>query len=219
MMKNLLISLTLLAALVVDSNAQTTIYDTFVTNGNPVGWSQDPTNKFYDPVNEDSQISQGNQWTGTAFSVLNYSKLNDFTLGLKYDNGVATYNVALTSDVAGVPGTVMDSWTVTENSPGANSGDYTVNFKPNQVDVLNVGTYFITVKAQNPGGLGGWNFNNSGFTGTFAVGQTGVGWVLVNQNNFLTTPVMAVRTSPVPEPCTMAVLGLGIVGLLFRVKK
>ena len=60
-MKNLLISLTLLAALVVDSNAQTTIYDTFVTNGNPVGWSQDPTNKFYDPVNEDSQISQGNQ--------------------------------------------------------------------------------------------------------------------------------------------------------------
>ena len=66
-MKNLLISLTLLAALVVDSNAQTTIYDTFVTNGNPVGWSQDPTNKFYDPVNEDSQISQGNQWTGTAW--------------------------------------------------------------------------------------------------------------------------------------------------------
>lgn len=177
------------------------LVDTFGTSGtgyHPIaGWT----------INSGSFIGQSFTTAGTyTFQSIDLP----FRMAAETDQ----FQVNLRSSTAGLPGSVIESFTVTNAFGASTSGLYqlTSSLSP----ILNPGTYFITVEGLADG-AGRWLLNTGANTGQNVVSVDGGGiW------SPFTDTLGALRVSGaqvVPEPATMAALGLGIVAMMRRRKK
>jgi hypothetical protein len=154
------------------------------------------------------------QFMGQGFSVTgNYTFDSlDIPLG-NFNSSTGIYTVKLYTDVAGVPGTLLEAINVNVTTPATVVTSFNLTSALNPL--LTTGNYFIVAETTDTNLSGGWAFNNAGNSGSmiFNNGTANGPW-----NTFSATE-MAVRvngTAVVPEPATFAVLGLGALALIRR---
>jgi|GEM_PF-4850281 len=161
-------------------------------------------------------VSGSNSAVGTAYSsgfdfVSGASgMLTDIKVGYSYVAGVNLENFDLYTDNGGVLGT--DLGTFSASSPNASGGaipltDISVTNGP----MLNAGsTYWLVASAGDPTNFSYWNFNDTGVTGTEYQSANGVGNYFSNQS----TGSMELTVQSVPAPASIAILALGVIGLI-----
>ena len=128
---------------------------------------------------------------------------------------VDTFDVCLMSDSGGLPGTIIESFLVVVQSP-QNPSTHTITSLSNPL--LGGGTtYWFAVSPHYDYSHGGWNKNTLGFAG-YAYLFTGRSWGLDPES----TPAFRVEgtrlSDPIPEPSTMLLLALGLIGLTRQIR-
>ncbi|MBS1701978.1 MAG: PEP-CTERM sorting domain-containing protein [Armatimonadetes bacterium] len=154
------------------------------------------------------------QYMSRPFSVTGSYTLDSIELPLgNFNDNTGVYDVSICADNAGVPGTVLESFAVNVTTGNGVVSSYLLNSALNPL--LTTGTYYVTATTTDANLNGGWGWNNANNTGDQQFSTDGGGtW-----NNFNSTDV-AVRvmgtSTTVPEPASMAVLGLGALALVRR---
>jgi hypothetical protein len=156
-----------------------TVYNTF-----------GPGNSF-DTLTSWGVYSTGTVATGFTVGTVGVNILYGISLALLSGQ---TYTVYLMTSVSGLPGTVIDSWTI------AGAGTYQTLRPDKKIDFLPAGSYFVV--ATSTVNYGGWSYNNIGSTGTVIAcngGNSGPWNTLTDR----TLPVMQVQFLP-SEPTLAA---------------
>lgn len=144
--------------------------------------------------------------TASAFTPGADATLDSFMVAADYFGGSSAFIMELASDSGGVPGSVLEQISFTLPSSNGVSNPTTV---PSTLHTaLSAGTQYWAVMIADPGNPDGkaeW-FMNPANAGGGAQSIGGGGWSLG------TAPLLEVDGT-VPEPSTVALLGLGITGL------
>jgi hypothetical protein len=167
---------------------------------------------IYDTFGPGNTYDTGNAWglsdeesIGIPFSVTGDKSLN--TLDLALTGSSTDYTISIRYGGSTTPGASIYSWTVSAPSDGVYS------LAPTGAVLLPTGDYYV--RAENDAAFGGgWFWNSIGFTGT-RVSNYGGTWHTFGG----TTSVMRIDATAVPEPASLAALGLGATALLRRRKK
>ncbi|GIK33152.1 MAG: PEP-CTERM sorting domain-containing protein [Fimbriimonadaceae bacterium] len=151
----------------------------------------------------------GSQFVSHQFVSGASGSLESIEVAFGHVDGTNDYSVSLRDDSSDAPGSYITTWSgIAAGAFGA--GDPPI-FLPNGFPsiVLSSGTkYWVEVKPTTDGTWGGWNFNDQGDTRltSFNDGAPSV------------SDAGAFRVNVVPEPASMAALGLGAVALIRRRK-
>jgi hypothetical protein len=169
------------------------LLDTYGSTGSGfldnIGWAVDPT-----------------QYMGIAFSVNDSYVLTQIEFPMF---GPGDFDISLTTDNAGSPGTVLETFSITTVAgPGTN-----FVFSSTLNPIMTSGNYFITFLPKDANSDGGWCFNsdNTGGDMVFSYDE-GTSWSPSGGN----LGAVRVQGNLVPEPATFAVLGLGALALIRR---
>ncbi len=137
------------------------------------------------------------------FTSATTGQVSSITVAL-FSNANYTASLEL-MDNGNLPGTVLESWTFAgTGSAQTLSGLGTSN--------LVAGTsYWLEIEPATPSDSGAWYENDQGATGSFLFSNGGT-WSPYNN----TLSVFRVETNPVPEPMSMAVIGIGLAALKLR---
>lgn len=148
----------------------------------------------------------------TSFGSYN---LTEIDIALAFFTTDSVLNVNLCADNAGVPGSILETFGVINVGGDLSSGsEYVLNSVTHPLLTMG-GTYYVTITPGTPGSSGGWNFTNDGHTGPNQWSSNGgITWNSVTELDGAVT-VQGALTS-VPEPTSLAVLGLGAVALIRR---
>lgn len=130
---------------------------------------------------------------------------------LQYFSGTNTVTFGLRSDASGLPGTLLESFTVS-NIPTVSPGGV-VTFNATAPLVLMAGdTYWLTSEEYAPDDTGlGWRTNDTGINTANALRIGMAGWSVTAQD----TPAFRINGNPTPEPATLSLLCLGSLMCLF----
>lgn len=124
-----------------------------------------------------------------------------------YISGLNHLTVNLAADVSGVPGTILESWSVDiDGSPAI----YTVTSSVHPL-LGDSNKYWVWLTANDLTNSDlAWNLNDQGHTGEFAfrIGYQ-PNWITVTDS----LPAFDVTGTPVPEPSTILLLVSGLIGL------
>jgi hypothetical protein len=147
------------------------------------------------------------QSIATPFHVSSAGVLSLVKIALSF--APTDYTIAVREGGATVPGATLYSWTFLSDQTGP--GVYSLS--PSGNVSMPVGDYYIVAESPASWG-GGWLMNNTGFTGPFSYKLDD------NWNSFNgATGAMLIDVNAVPEPATVAALGLGTLTLLRRRRK
>lgn len=153
---------------------------------------------------------QGDQFAPTLSGTLSQIRLG---LG---DTGTpgSAYTARLLTDAGGAFGTELGSWEVsTIEQLGANPTPLVINIANGPA--LEQGTnYWLALEAapSNAFGTAGWNINDQGSVGPHPIYINGN---LFSSNN-ADRGAFEISVAPVPEPASLAILGLGALALRRR---
>jgi hypothetical protein len=164
----------------------------------------------YNPTTGQAIGGTTNQDIGDRFDAIGASyTLDRVVLPLGFINGVNALDVSFMTSVGGVPGTVIETWHVTNLPP------FFQNNPPLVLDsvlhpLLAEGQpYYVAAFA--PAGAGtnaSWAVNSIGARGPLAIGHNGGGWFVIE--DFLGEGALRVEGTPaVPEPDALALFSLG----------
>jgi len=199
---------------------------TITVNGNPVGLSG---------------VEFGVDFNPAADRLRLVSDL-DMNLRINVDTGVAIVDGTLTNSGGGNPNIVASAYTNNDNNPGTGTALYnldsasdmlTLQNPPNNGTQVNVGSIGIDISAlagfdiltvgstntayaalQNQNGSGSSFYTiNLGTGMATAIGQIG------NSQSSDSLAIRDIAVNPVPEPATLAALGIGAAALLRRRRK
>lgn len=146
------------------------------------------------------------QMLGKTFTIGTSYNFTEIDIALRMDGETDQMTVSLRSDSAGQPSSVLESFVVTNGFGAGTSGVYALQSLTNPL--MAAGTYHVTIEPIADA-AGKWMLNNGGGQGAMVVSNDGGGsWTAFTDTNGAIT----VQGTPVPEPATFAVLGLG--GLL-----
>jgi hypothetical protein len=145
---------------------------------------------------------------GQAFTPAgNTYTLERLVLALGWVTGTNAVDVSLMTAVGGLPGSVLETWHVTNLPSFGTGGPITVDSVLHPF--LEQGTQYFVVSSVPLGEStwAGWNWNIAGTTGPLAFRQNGGPW------SAFTDVQAALRAegSPIPEPGTLGLLALGMV--------
>ncbi len=149
------------------------------------------------------QITSAMQFTSAASG-----SLTSIELAMSIISGANSFTVTLNTDSGGLPGAILESFTLTDVPTLGTS------FPPEVLTsvvqpTLTAGTnYWINISPSdlNSDTWGAWNFNSIGVTGLIA--QNGISFGVQTLSAF------AVNVSAVPEPSSLALGLLGAAGAL-----
>lgn len=151
------------------------------------------------------------QSIGKTFTIANDYNFTEIDLALRLDDDAGQMLVSLRSDNGGQPGTTLESFTVTDAFGAGNSGVYNLASTTNAL--MTAGTYYVTIDSIN-GSTGKWNLSNAGGSGAMVASNDGGStWTNFTDTNGAIT---VQGTLPVPEPLSMAALGMGCIALIRR---
>jgi hypothetical protein len=160
---------------------------------------------------------------GISFTPSVSLDLSQVLLPLELVSGTNSVEVSVYSDSTGLPGTALESWSVTGLGAAALQ-----DLTDTSNLLLSAGTpYWVVAAAGGSDTFAGWNFNNT-TTGGILAGGNGSVWHAFNETGQscngapCAQPALEVLgVTPVPEPTSFLVLGTGLLGLgaLRRSKK
>jgi len=201
-----------LLALTPVANAQIVVHDNFGpgdTYDNGTAWTESGLTAIV-----------GTQSAGSGFTTAVSGNLFDISVAIGNVTGTNVAHVFLSDGTSGVPGTVLESWTIT-NLPGLGSGAAPTVLTSVLNPMLSAGTTYYLYEAEDGDTWNGWAWNTTGDVGLIFSGDN------VNYSSDNTDPSIAYRvriegTAAVPEPGSAALLagmGLSGAGLLIRRKR
>jgi hypothetical protein len=144
------------------------------------------------------------------FSVSSANDLNQIDMALSWDSGSNSAIVTLNTDTGGLPGVVIESWTVSNLPAFGTTNNVIQTLNPVSTVTLSSGLYWIVVAQGASDTAVSWNINSlsilgPSFNSTFGGSFLPVGGVL---------PAFDVLGTPVPEPSSFWLLGAMFIGLL-----
>lgn len=151
----------------------------------------------------------------TIESAMSFTSSGNYTLSqidaaIGYVTGGNSDTFTLDSNAGGLPGVIMESWTVT-GLPAFGGSYAPVTLMSSGGVMLSAGqTYWIVASAGDPTNWSAWNENSIGATGNFDQFNNGV-WSQFN-GTLSAFDVMG-TTSSSPEPASAALIGLGLLGM------
>jgi len=160
--------------------------------------------------------SFNNFTVGDTFTPSTTGTLSDITVALEFIQGVNAATVSLRADTGGVPGAVLESWTVS-SLPPADGTFHTPTTVSDVTNVpLNAGThYWVVIAATANSSRLEWMFIDSGIGARSHAGSIDLGasWetLLSTQGAFRVTENLS--TSAVPEPASLALWSIGVLGI------
>lgn len=152
--------------------------------------------------------------TASAFTPSATATFDSFTISADFFGGTPAFILELAADSGGLPGAVLEEYSISLPAPSGLSSPTTVLSTVHTA--LFAGTQYWAVLAADPGnpdGKGEWYANPLGTSGG-AQYESG-SWSL---SGGIAGPLLEVDGSTAPEPSTVAMLGMGMAGL-FWVRK
>lgn len=158
--------------------------------------------------------------TAAAFTPTGNFNLTQIDVALYFANsGTNGFILSLNLDNIGVPGSIIQSWsglTAPPQSNGTSSIVQTV-FPVSTVQLLAGQQYWIVASPAASDSFDIWAVNGSvSGPGGREARSTGAGWTVFN--NSVNGLAFDVQGSPVPEPKTLSLFGLGLFAILARHK-
>jgi len=147
------------------------------------------------------------------FSVSSANDLNQIDMALGWDSGSNSAIVTLNSDTGGLPGAVIESWTVSNLPAFATTNNVIQTLNPVSTVTLSGGLYWIVVAAGASDTAVSWNINSLSIFGPSFSSSFGGSFVPVGGIG-LAFDVLGTPVSAVPEPSSFWLLGTMFVGLL-----
>jgi PEP-CTERM motif len=146
---------------------------------------------------------------GDAFTSLGTYNVTQIDIGLGNVSGTNSADVSLWTDVGGLPGVTLGSWTVSNQPSFGSTSDTLTTISGISGVILTFGnSYFLVVSPGASDTYDAFNKTSTGATGPHVI-DTGSGF-------FSAAPSMGafeVVGVPVPEPSTLAILGVGLASL------
>ena len=139
----------------------------------------------------------------------NYT-LSQIDAAIGYVAGVNDVTFTLESDAGGIPGVIMESWTVM-GLPTFGGSYPPVMLMSSPGVMLSAGqTYWLVAAAGDPTNWSAWNENSTGATGMVDQNVDGV-WNQFSGSTLSAFDVIGSTASP--EPASAALIGLGLLGM------
>ncbi|MGO9137210.1 MAG: PEP-CTERM sorting domain-containing protein [Syntrophales bacterium] len=155
---------------------------------------------------------QGDQFSPTATATL-----SDIEIALSYISGTGSSYVTLYNDNSGLPGSALESWTVTNSALLPVFGNsatalYTLTSVVNPL--LNAGTEYWLIASADSAVWDAWNQTSPGvYSNHYCTPGTDCGGGPIFSGGQWVMGAFEINGARVPEPTTMLLLGLGLIGL------
>jgi hypothetical protein len=146
---------------------------------------------------------------GSQFVPSQTVTLDSIEAALTYDRGPNAMELWLMSDDAGVPGSILESFSFTNLPPFDSTSTALAVGTSASHPLLMAGTQYWVIASTDGDTRGDFNLNSTGDTGD-VVRMDGGSWILFNAQA-AAFRVSGTEAAPVPEPVSIVLLGSGLV--------
>lgn len=156
----------------------------------------------------------------SAFTSAGSFVLDTIELGMTHETGANELDIFFASDASGVPGTVLETFHLSNAVPGPLEPPSPIMVTSLLHPLLTSGNqYWVFASAPATGSWLVWNLNNTGDIGPTADRIDGGAWVLVEDDLRGAMRINGTAVAAIPEPSTYALMLAGLGLVVFAAKR